>query len=657
MTCAAGQIAPESNNVIRSFGIKPVGIAVIKSEKDQRNLLLKFLLVAVVLCGCIAAFVSFAPIFPIATLGGGWQFGMNEATSAGLIGQPLTFTFGPFASIYSGMFLPETDGLTICGGLLLALTAAGGLLALAGPGTWMSALGFALFLPLVDMDPQLVAVPLLFLLLAYRLSAPHAATPENDWRQLALPFMTPALGLLVLVKGTSAIAAFSMVFLAAAMLAWGGRGRLGTVCTVAFLAAIPSLWLISGQDLSALPAYFVNGWYIISGYPDAMSSPGPYWHILVFLLACLFLYGLQLSQLRVGVAGKILLLGIVLLLFLGFKEGFVRHGGRHPTAAAGILVLVAWSGILAGAPGRARLGLGVTIACWLAITLAWKPAAEFLRPYYRAAEGFYLRLSQPDYPRAQFLESLAKIRAAVPLPALQGTTDVYSFSQSALLAAGLDWAPRPVLQSYSAYTPELLRADADHLTGPHAPQNVIFSVQPIDGRLPMLEDGNSWPLLLSLYQPTQLMDLAPYSVDAVILRRRATPGSYHLEPLNADSYQFGERVTLPRDIQTVIWAEVDVTPSIIGRLWGVLFKSPRLFITYHFPGGAEHAFRYVYRMGETGFVISPVVNTAADFAALPQGTPNGPRPESISIQPEGLPDWLWQPRYRIRLYRLMIPSG
>lgn len=642
-------------------GIERVKITVTKSQ-NRFGRLAFLLLSALMLCSCIAAFVVLAPSFPIATLGGGWQFGMNEATRAGLLGNPLTFTFGPFSSIYSGMYQPETEGLMIYGGLLLALTATLGLLALAGPGGWLPALGFALFLPLVDMDAQLVAIPLLVLLLAHRVCMPQPERPDRDWCAVVLPCMMPAFGVLVLVKGTSAIAGVAMVCLAAAMLTVAGRVRLAAGCMVLFICAIPIFWLVSHQDLAALPNYFRSGFYIVTGYADAMSRPGPYWHIGVFLFACGLLYLFQLRHLQIGVAGYILLLGMAMLLFLGFKEGFARHGGRHPSAAFGIAVLVAWGTTLAGGLKHGRLWqaglvLGVTVACWLTVTLSWGPGREVMRPYNQAARGLYLRLSEPNYPRAQFEQSLQKIRETAPLPALKGTTDVYSFSQAALLAAKLEWAPRPVLQSYSAYTPELLRADADHLIGPNAPRNVIFSIQPIDNRLPMLEDGNSWPLLLSLYQPVEVRALPAYGVDAAILQRRETPGSYKLEPLSDKTYRFGEQIALPRDGQTVLWAEIDVRPSLLGRIWGLLYKSPLLFMTYHFPGGASHTFRYIYRMGETGFVLSPIVNTAADFVALPQGAPNGSRPEAVSLSSEGWADWLWRPEYRVNLYRLTIPTG
>ncbi|MFG1425047.1 hypothetical protein [Roseixanthobacter glucoisosaccharinicivorans] len=631
-------------------------VTVVENETRPLDGFLKVCAVLAIVWGCISAFVPLAPIFPIATLGGGWQLGMNAATSQGLVGRPLTFTFGPFAPIYTALYMPETDGLAIFGGVLLAVTAICALLAVVGARAWRPAVGFALFLPLVDKDPQLMAVPLLALLLAYRIAS-SLTMPAQNWRQMVLPLMMPALAMLVLVKGTSAVSALCMVLFSTMMMTWAGKRRLALACLAIFMASIPMLWVVSSQEISALPDYFVSEWYIISGYSDAMSVPGPYWHIIIFFVACAFLYILHLRHLGGGMTGKILLLGMALLLFLAYKEGFVRQGGRHPSAAAGMAILVCWAGLMLAVPGRARLSLGVTFACWLAITMAWKPAAEILLPFYRAGEGLYLRLARPGTLDAQYLESLEKIRAAAPLPALKGPTDAYSFTQSALLAAGLEWRPRPVLQSYSAYTPQLLRKDADHLIGSQHPRNIIFSVQPIDGRLPMLEDGNSWPLLLSLYHPLQFLHLSPYGSDATILQRRATPGSFRLEPLGEDRLSFGQRMDLPREAGSVIWAEIEIRPSLIGQIWGLVYKSPRLFITYRFPDGAERDYRYIYRMGETGFVISPVVSGASDFAALPKGAPDAPRPVSVSIRSEGLADWLWQPHYHMRLYRLSFPEN
>ncbi|MGC8107714.1 hypothetical protein, partial [Salmonella enterica] len=67
-----------------------------KSQTSPGIIALYIIRAGAILCGCVAAFIAFSPNFPVPTLGGGWQFGLNEATRLGVVGQPLTFTFGPF---------------------------------------------------------------------------------------------------------------------------------------------------------------------------------------------------------------------------------------------------------------------------------------------------------------------------------------------------------------------------------------------------------------------------------------------------------------------------------------------------------------------------------------------------------------------------------
>jgi hypothetical protein len=55
----------------------------------------------------------------------------------------------------------------------------------------------------------------------------------------------------------------------------------------------------------------------------------------------------------------------------------------------------------------------------------------------------------------------AALRSADPLPHLAGPIDIYPTDQALLLAHYLEFRPRPVLQSYMAYSPRLARANAD----------------------------------------------------------------------------------------------------------------------------------------------------------------------------------------------------
>ena len=51
---------------------------------------------------------------------------------------------------------------------------------------------------------------------------------------------------------------------------------------------------------------------------------------------------------------------------------------------------------------------------------------------------------------------------------IHGSADVYSLSQTLALPQGLTCRPRPIFQSFSAYTPKLAQTNAAHLRSDHS---------------------------------------------------------------------------------------------------------------------------------------------------------------------------------------------
>jgi hypothetical protein len=317
-----------------------------------------------------------------------------------------------------------------------------------------------------------------------------------------------------------------------------------------------------------------------------------------------------------------------------------------------------------GLPGaRPILGLAFCLICWGIIDRHYNDlnfgtiTDRVARPFVNSFNGIAARIVGSEIVRRQFDESVAAIRVQQPLPALKGTVDIYSFGQSTLLANGLDWAPRPVVQSYSAYTSSLLEKDAAYLGGSKAPDNIIFAVQPIDGRLGALEDGLSWPALLTRYAPAALIDYM------AILRRRREPTTDHVllePPVASGAYRLGEEIALPA-VSGALWAKVDVAPTFLGKILALVYKLPQLAIEFRTADGTINRFRYIAEMGKTGFVVSPLVKNARDFLALelPETAAYfaDDRPQSIKISIVGGTSaqlW-WSENFSLQLFKMNIP--
>lgn len=138
--------------------------------------------------------------------------------------------------------------------------------------------------------------------------------------------------------------------------------------------------------------------------------------------------------------------------------------------------------------------------------------------------------------------ALKLISSASPLPALEGTSDIYNYNQAVLLASGNTWNPRPAFQSFQAVSPYLAGVNYDHLVNKSsAPDNIFFRVETIDWRFPSLDDGLSWKALLGLYKPYGWTDKKDY----LILRRDDSSEELPVKKTKSIKGQIGHEIVNP----------------------------------------------------------------------------------------------------------------
>ena len=197
------------------------------------------------------------------------------------------------------------------------------------------------------------------------------------------------------------------------------------------------------------------------------------------------------------------LLAIASVLFLLFKAGLVRCDVHVYTLVFGLLVVAALLA-LTWARRALELALALLAVAGLAGGL-WAHAATehgwptmYFPPVFPAealARIGTIPLAWQGDARAAERERIAeRVRAEHPLPPIKGTVDIYPYEEDIVLEHGFELHPRPVFQSYMAYTPRLARANAEHLAGDDAPQWILLRVAPIDQRPPALDDSAPPPL-------------------------------------------------------------------------------------------------------------------------------------------------------------------
>lgn len=558
----------------------------------------------------VLLFIPFLPSMPSATLDASWMMAINQALAHHLVfGKDLIFTSGPLGPLYTTEYAPETNNIATWGSGFIAAALCGSYLLVARPSIrWMLvALPLAIAVAVLRDGPCL-ALPLIYLLLAFRLTRPRTsdlALGWTLWRTAACVLISIALWMLPLVKGSFAGAVYGVSALTIVLLWRAGYRSMAVMQPLIGVVTLCVAWIAVGQPIDALPHFFLAQKPIIAAYGNAMSLIGSRLALLYWLIAtslALALGYLTIGR-RYGLDGLLCMLGLAGCLFISFKAGFVREDG-HIWASSSFLVFVALGLAVMSNYAIGLVAISIAILNVMLVDSTIEPVGPrvLVERVEQAVDRTWdgIRLRYRGQLPVLYEDALATIRRDKPLPAVDGTADLYSTDLAVLFANHLHWTPRHALQSYSAYEPSLDRADADSLLSASAPNTVFFALEPIDGRLPALEDALSWPILMTRYS------IVGVNGDYLRLQRNSHPRSYVANGAAAhEEVTFGEPAQVPD--APFVQASIDIEPSFIGRILGVLFKMPQVSIELTLSDGRVIDHRLIPSMAHN-FMLSPYIN-------------------------------------------------
>jgi hypothetical protein len=616
-------------------------------ERVARGLLLAWLLLH-----C----VPWAPAILLRGIEASWRWTLHYAAAHHLVfGRDIAFTFGPLGFLYDGYSPPTYPYVIACYGLMTLAFWAGvvRIVRLNVPARRLDlrVLWYLLTVPAVAVsttptitqlgrDGWFLGILLLLLL--------NAVTADGGTRRRRRRPPSSTLVLLAVATAVVTLIKFSLLLAASGVVGLITffdltRRRVPFVLLIV-VACQFALWLLAHQPVSAIPDYLRTSWEITAGYGDAMSlsTREELREVVPFLVcaAALLLSAAMMPRPGGSLERKLLLLtGLAWLLFLAFKAGYVRHD-THELHAASSLVLtytLAWV-IVWPSPRRKQddeddpepvdprrrrrrtifatgavvmvVSAVVTFERYASPGLPEELVATLASTPRRVAQMAQALAGRPE-PGRSFEAALKPVRDKVAtLPTPRGAADLYTYDSALLIVPGARFNPRPVFQSYSAYTPHLAEMNAAHLRGPDAPESLLFSPYAIDRRWATLEDGPSYLELLSRYQPGE------YAGTYWLLTRSAHPRPIRLEPLPPITAKPGDTIQLPDAQGAPLYAQLDVRPTLLHRAASLLYKSRPLYMTVKLADGRILSRRLVPGMARAGFILSPCVAEPKEFGAL-----------------------------------------
>lgn len=565
-----------------------------------------------------------------AVLGWSWQ---NQV----LFGRDLLFTYGPLgflhphASYYPGAFQAFLNGQLVIGATL-GLTLGLFLARLAPRSRWLYVAGLACWLPWLDADI------LWFINIAHAIGALLLRRGEPRRRDLFVAGLL-ALGLAffplvkvsvmwpTLLAAAAATLALLLERRRLEALAFAASGALG------FLA----MWLACEQSLVALPSFLRGAWEISAGFGDSLGLLPSRRVDAIGFVAVASCGGWLAWQVWVhrrtpGRAAVFLAMGG--LVYVGWRAGFTRADAHiHAAFPVMALAMLAASRMVT-VPQRAASALAVTafvVTLLAGMTLGW---STFDRNSWTNRVKELPRKFSPQRDRAAAIADrdtgMAAVRAQYPLTAIRervgnATVDLWNWEQGVLLAHGMNYHPRPVFQSYSAYTWYLTRRNELFLLGPDAPQFMIFKLQVIDNHLPTSEDPLGLLAVLRRYRPVLAED------GYLLLERRAEALPALEVPAESGLGRLGDWMDVPAHEGLTI-ATVTMRLGLAGRAYRFFFRAPPLDVDIETADGVVHRFALPHSVLETGFLLSPMPRDTSGTLRLWTG-PSMPQVKRLRIVP------------------------
>lgn len=596
-----------------------------------------------------------------------WAYALNLAhVDSFVFGRDVVFTFGPLGYLFypvPGLVAPVPAFALIWTvyafflfGLFLIWRALGNRLIVLV--SWVILCGAMLFTDLPFERMQLsflgAAIGIVALLVV-----------EADANSVYLAIVGVAAGLIPLFRASEGIVACATYYALLSLLFLIGRDKPRTLHKLWVLGLVPPLLFVLGfaiveRNIASLWGFVTRTVHIVLGYSEAMGEAGPMYQAILAIFGVVTLCAIV--PLLAEHPGALLsgLLPAALLSFFAFKSGMVRQDPHHVSllhvqlAVAGLFLLVCAKTardrllLVAYVAGSFVLGVSLFGAAFPGQgalpgrRALLQDAAENLSAnwHYSATWG---------HVAAQTRQRLEKMRldAAISSMMGDGTVDDLPNEIDIVAANGWRWSPRPVFQSYSAYTPELDELNANHLASPGSADHIIMQWGATDGKNPLLDDAASWRALFDRYDVELARD------DLLVLQRRDT--SRNLAPSEAASVTAAWRrdIAVPEmDPAQFVMMRAEIDKTVWGSLRGILFRNSPIYLTANHLSGKQSRWRVTRANLADGAFVGQLPENLGE--TLPYfGQPgNGPPDRVVSIRFETSGQAEFSPAIRISWYRV-----
>jgi hypothetical protein len=552
-------------------------------------------------------------------------------------GETIVFTYGPLNFLSTKLCItPLQQGFSILINLFMAI----GLTRLIMP-YFQSLISNKQFLSAVILLSTLVFFPILsidftlsLLVIYYALSVKYIRKP--DLKLLTLISILPVISFFIKLNTGIILELHFLCLIAFSMV----KNKDMIRSLSAMLVNVSLLFFFSILLNVSIFDYVVNSLEIIKGYNETSSLVPARKDILFTLTSILFISSsiiLVLFKSNDDFLSKVFLLfTFSFAIFIIFKQAMIRADYPHVvlyfTCSFFLLLFVIKPPFLI----QLNLLPKILLTLSLITNMLWfvdKPAAvnhlklAFKPPFYQLATPYASILNE----RYQESKLSRKLPAKFLNKINQSTIDILPWEQTFIIYNDLKYNPRPVFQTYLAYTYHLDSLNAKFINSLKAPDFLLFSNHSIDNRNPFWEETYTKLAIKANYELVDSSSFAPsthplfHTSENVpvmaLLKKRSKPLRAKL--LRTLKKEFNSEYTINLDsTNNIVLLIVDFDNTTKGKLRSLLFQSIIAEASLLVEGKWSRRFRVFPSISKRGIIINKAILNTGDAMNFISGNLN-----------------------------------
>ena len=190
------------------------------------------------------------------------------------------------------------------------------------------------------------------------------------------------------------------------------------------------------------------------------------------------------------------------------------------------------------------------------------------------------------------------------------TVDIFPWNIQLLLLNNLNYKPRPVIQSYTAYTSYLEEMNFQHYNSNKAPEFVVYDLASIDGRYAFFDEPKVNLALTKNYKIVEKFDFDGRNL--LLLQKRSD-----FKPLKFEKIkEYAMYIDSPLVPEEGTFYQVGVYDNFLGKIVSIIEHSPEIQLLITTEDGSISEFRTSKLLLESGLFFNRFVNETSKFSNI-----------------------------------------